>query len=82
MAIPFEHRLRHLSPQELNNPRIVFENFFESFHLHEAAEMLDRLQKVMNSTLENKGQRERENWQYFFEKVEKLMEGAWLLRHV
>lgn len=82
MSIPFENRLQHLSPEERNNPQLVFENFFESFHLHEAMDMVEQVRKVMNASLHNKGQRERENWQYFFDKVEMLMEGAWLKRHV
>jgi len=80
MPLLRENRLRLLSAAEQEDPQLVLENFFESFHLYEAQEMLDLLKKVMMTSLRNKGQREQENWLFFLEKLEKLVETGWVLR--
>lgn len=80
MPLPRENKLRLLSPDEQQHPELVLENFFESFHLHETQDMLDQLQKVMLHSLRNKGQREQENWLFFFEKLKRLVEAGWVGR--
>jgi hypothetical protein len=80
MSLPVENNLRRLSPEELADPRLALENFFESFHLHETKQMLAQLQQQMNRALYNKGQRQQETWAFFFEKLEKLAEAGWVLR--
>lgn len=80
MTLPRENTLRQLSPEEQQHPQLVLENFFESFHLYEAQDMLDHLQKVMLHSLRNKGQREQEHWLFFFEKMGKLVEAGWVGR--
>lgn len=73
-----ENLLRRLSPDELANPKLAVENVFESYHLHEMKDMLAQLQQTMLHALRNKGQREQENWLFFMEKMEKLVEAGWV----
>ena len=80
MSSPRENILRHLSPEEQQQPELVLQNLFESFHLHELQTMLELAQKMVLHSLRNKGQREQETWLYFFEKLERLVEAGWVMR--
>ena len=80
MSVPRENAVRLLSADEQADPRQELENFFESFHLYEARELLMELRQVMFQRLQTKGQRQQENWLFFFEKLDRLVEAGWLLR--
>ena len=80
MSVPGENPIRCLSAAEQADPRLALENFFESFHLHEARELLTELKRTQLHSLHNKGQRQQEDWLYFFEKLDLLLEAGWLLR--
>lgn len=70
-----------LSKEELVDPRIIIENFFETYHLEEIREILwDWLVEVISSersiSLEAK---QRNDHMYFYEKIELLVEAAFVI---
>ena len=71
-----------LTKEEIENPQVIFESFFESFTLNEARL---QLQEAMELVVKKKfGCREysieEDNVRFFFEKMEKVVAAAWLMR--
>lgn len=70
-----------LSEEERINPRLVIENFFESYHLQEVREMLWSwmVEIVSSSRSIAQDAKQRNDHIYFYEKIETLVEAAFLM---
>ena len=70
-----------LSEEERLNPRLVIENFFESYHLQEVREMLWSwmVEIVSSSRSIAQDAKQRNDHIYFYEKIEILVEAAFLM---
>ena len=71
-----------LSPEEAANPAQVLLEFFEFLHLHQVKEMME---DIKSSVLAKRFghlnyTREEDDLIYFFEKLQKLIEAAYLLK--
>lgn len=73
-----------LNKKEKHNPHKVIEDFFECYHLQDVREILWRwLEAVISSPLSiSNDPIERSNHFYFFEKMERLVESAFIQRRV
>lgn len=71
-----------LSSEEIANPQLVFEELFDFAHLPEARSMLwDWLKATVTGTYpEDLSKEERNNILFLYEKMEKLIEAAYLLK--
>jgi hypothetical protein len=71
-----------LSETEADNPAQVLLDFFEFVHLHQAKEMLEDIKQsiLAKRFLHLNYTREEDDLNYFFEKLEKLIEAAHLLK--
>jgi hypothetical protein len=70
-----------LSAEELKNPRLAIENFFECYHLQEVRQMLwNWMVEIVSSSrsISQEGQ-QRNDHIYFYEKMESLIEAAFLI---
>ena len=70
-----------LNEEELKNPRLTIENFFESYHLQEVRQMLwNWMVEIVSSSrsISQEGQ-QRNDHIYFYEKMEALVEAAFLI---
>ncbi|HEY8895202.1 MAG TPA: hypothetical protein VIM79_10330 [Niastella sp.] len=70
-----------LSAEELQNPRLAIENFFECYHLQEVRQMLwNWMVEIVSSSrsISQEGQ-QRNDHIYFYEKMEALVEATFLL---
>ena len=71
-----------LTEAEKDNPTVVFENFFECYHLNEVRQILwEWLVEVISShnSISQEG-RERNNHIFFYEKLEELLEACFILQ--
>ncbi len=83
-ACQFEDYMpRLLSRKELKDPEFVFTSFFESFDLKDAREYLQHSLTLMieKNITQQSYRHEEENIRFFFEKVEKMMEAAWMMKN-
>jgi len=72
-----------LTQTQIADPRLVFEDFFECYHLNEVREVLwNWLVEVLSSrhAIAQDGL-DRSNHIYFYEKAEALIEAAWVLQN-
>lgn len=70
-----------LSEEERENPRITIEQFFECYHLQEVREILwNWMVEIVSSSrsIAQEG-RQRNDHIYFYEKLETLVEAAFLM---
>ncbi|MBO9203267.1 MULTISPECIES: hypothetical protein [Niastella] len=70
-----------LTEDELNNPDLALDNFFEWYHLHEVRQILWQwVTEVISSpgSISN-DPHERNNHLFFYEKMEVLVEAAWIM---
>lgn len=70
-----------LNNDERQNPRLVIENFFESYHLQEVREILwNWMVEIVSSSrsIAQEG-KQRNDHIYFYEKIEALVEAAFLI---
>lgn len=70
-----------LSEEERENPRLVIEHFFESYHLQEVREILwNWMVEIVSSSrsIAQEG-RQRNDHIYFYEKIEQLVEATFLI---
>ena len=70
-----------LSEDELNNPKLTIENFFECYRLQEVRQILwNWMVEVVSSSrsISQDGQ-QRNDHIYFYEKMELLIEAAFLI---
>jgi hypothetical protein len=70
-----------LSEEELKNPRLTIENFFECYHLQEVRQTLwNWMVEIVSSSrsISQEGQ-QRNDHIYFYEKLEALVEASFLL---
>lgn len=70
-----------LNEEEIKNPRLIFENFFECYRLQEVRQILwNWLVEVVSSSrsISQEGQ-QRNDHIYFFEKMEALVEAVFLM---
>jgi hypothetical protein len=71
---------RKLSKEEIENPRMVIENFFDFAHLPQIRKMYWELLKVMVCGNWNSLDKpERTDMVYFFEKLEKIIEAVHII---
>ena len=70
-----------LSEEERQNPRLVIEQFFESYHLQEIRELLWNwmVEVVSSSRSIAQDGKQRNDHIYFYEKLENLVEAAFVL---
>lgn len=73
-----------LSEEELDNPILVFNEFFQCYHLNETREVLWQwLSAIISSPGSISSEPlERSNHLYFYEKVEEIIEAAFLLKEL
>lgn len=71
-----------LTAEEMENPGRVLESFFENFTMNEAREQLqEALKLVIKKRFRYRMYSiEEDNVRFFFEKLEKLLEVAWLMK--
>lgn len=70
-----------LSEEELKKPRLIIENFFECYNLQEVRQMLwNWMVEIVSSSrsISQEGQ-QRNDHIYFYEKMESLVEAAFLI---
>jgi len=70
-----------LNEEERQNPRLTIENFFECYHLQEVREILwSWMVEIVSSSrsISQDGQK-RNDHIYFYEKMEALVEAAFLI---
>lgn len=70
-----------LNEEERQNPRIIIEQFFESYHLQEVREILWNWVVEIVSSSRSIAQEgiQRNDHIYFYEKIESLVEAAFLI---
>jgi len=70
-----------LTEEERQNPRLVIETFFESYHLQEVREILWKwmVEIVSSSRSISQEGKQRNDHIYFYEKMEALVEAAFLI---
>lgn len=71
-----------LSKEQMKNPALIFDDFFDSFHLNDVREILwDWMVEVVSSprSISNEP-RQRNNHIFFYENIEILIEAAFMLR--
>jgi hypothetical protein len=71
-----------LSDEQWQNPILAIDNFFECYHLHEVREILwNWLVEVLSSPHGiSSNPLERSNHIYFYEKIELLVEAAYIIQ--
>ncbi|MBO9203110.1 MULTISPECIES: hypothetical protein [Niastella] len=71
-----------LTEEQSDNPILVFDDFFESYHLNETWELLwEWLVSVISSAGSISSEPlERSNHFYFYEKIEAIIEAAFILK--
>lgn len=71
-----------LNEEETNNPTLIFDEFFQCYHLNEVRQTMWRwLVTVVSSTGSiSNDPHERNNDLFFYEQIEMLVEGVWVLR--
>lgn len=71
-----------LNEEQTNNPTPIFDEFFQCYHLNEVRQTMWRwLVTVVSSTdNDSSDSHERNNDLFFYEQVEMLVEGLWVLR--
>ena len=70
-----------LNEEELKNPRLIIDNFFECYHLQEVRQTLwNWVVEIVSSSrsISQEGQ-QRNDHIYFYEKLEALVEAAFLI---
>lgn len=70
-----------LTEDERQNPRLVIETFFESYHLQEVREILWKwmVEIVSSSRSISQEGKQRNDHIYFYEQMEALVEAAFLI---
>lgn len=71
-----------LTEEQKQNPQLVLDDFFQCYHLNDIREILwEWLTEVISSphSISNEGQN-RNNHFYFYEKIEELIEAAFVMR--
>jgi hypothetical protein len=70
-----------LTEEELNNPLLIFNDFFQTYHLNETRELLWQwLMAVLSSQGSISSEPlERSNHIYFYEKLEEIIEAAFII---
>lgn len=70
-----------LTEEERQNPRLVIETFFESYHLQEVREILWKwmVEIVSSSRSISQEGKQRNDHIYFYEQMEALVEAAFLI---
>jgi hypothetical protein len=76
----FNQPLR-LTEEQLQNPKLILDDFFECYHLNEVREIMWQwLTEVVSSPRDSANDpHERNNQMFFYEKMESLVEAAWIM---
>jgi hypothetical protein len=77
----FQNQPLRLTPAQTQNPNLVITDFFECYHLNEVREIMWQwLTEVVSSPRDSANDpHERNNHMFFYEKMEALVEAAWIL---
>lgn len=70
-----------LSSVQTQNPNLVFDDFFECYHLNEVREIMWQwlTEAVSSPRSHSNDSHERNNYMFFYEKMEALVEAAWIM---
>ncbi len=70
-----------LTPTQTQNPNLVLNDFFECYHLHEVREIMWQwvTEAVSSPHSRSNDPHERNNYLFFYEKMESLVEAAWIM---
>lgn len=70
-----------LNEQEMSNPLLVLQEFFQSYHLNDIRQVLWAwtVTVVSSPTCDSNDHHERNNHLFFYEKVEQLVEACWII---
>lgn len=76
----FNQPLRLIADQT-QNPNLVFDDFFECYHLNEVREIMWQwlTDAVSSPRSHSNDPHERNNYMFFYEKMESLVEAAWIM---
>jgi hypothetical protein len=71
-----------LTSEQTQKPETVLDDFFQCYHLHEVREILWQwLTEAVSSPNSHSGDHhERNNYMFFYEKMETLVEAAWIMK--
>lgn len=71
-----------LTKEQKTNPVLIFDEFFQCYHLNETRQLLwEWLTEVVTSSRSISGDsHERENHMFFYEKMEELIEAAFIIK--
>lgn len=71
-----------LNKEQKVNPLLIFDEFFQCYHLNETRQLLwDWLTEVITSSRSiSNDSNERENHMFFYEKMEELIEAAFIIK--
>jgi hypothetical protein len=77
----FYNQPLRLTPDQTQNPNLVLDDFFECYHLKEVREIM---WQWLTSAVSSPGSHvddhhERNNYMFFYEKMEALVEAAWIM---
>jgi hypothetical protein len=80
-ALYYNQPLR-LTPKQTQNPETVLDDFFQSYHLQDVRQIMWQwLTEVLSSPRDSANDpHERNNHIFFYEKIESLVEAAWIMR--
>lgn len=75
--------LKCLTTEELDNPEQVFINFFENFNLADAKKLIEEAKEIVvrKKFRFRPYSIEEDNTKFFFEKLEKLVAAAWMIKN-
>jgi hypothetical protein len=70
-----------LTSHQTQNPNVVLDDFFECYHLNEVRELMWTwvVEAVSSPHSNANDHHERNNYMYFYEKIESLVEAAWIM---
>lgn len=70
-----------LTQEQTNYPKLILDDFFECYHLNEVREIMWQwLTEVVSSPRSHSNDpHERNNYMFFYEKIEALVEAAWIM---
>jgi len=70
-----------LTPPQTQNPTLVLTDFFECYHLNEVREIMWQwlTDAVSSPNSHSSDHHERNNYMFFYEKMEALVEATWIM---
>jgi hypothetical protein len=77
----FQNQPLRLTPEETQNPNLVLDDFFQCYHLQDVRQIM---WQWLTAAVSSPGSHaddyhERNNYMFFYEKMESLVEAAWIM---